>query len=49
MNKSVLVQLGVFVAVLIALNFFFHWQISILGSLALTVVLNVVMRLIASR
>lgn len=49
MSNSVLIQLGVFVAVLIALNFFFQWHISIIGSLALTIVLNLAFRLMASR
>ena len=37
------------VAVLIALNFFFHLHISIIGSLVLTVVLNLVMRMFQSK
>ena len=40
MNSSVAWQLALFVAVLIGLNFFFHLHISILGSLLLTVGLN---------
>ena len=46
MNKNVLLHLAVFVVVLIALNFFFHLHISIIGSLVLTVVLNLVMRMV---
>jgi hypothetical protein len=49
MNKSVFLQLAVFVVVLITLNFFFHLHISILGSLVLTVVLNLVMRMLQSK
>ena len=45
MNKNVLFHLVVFVALLIALNFFFHLHISIIGSLVLTAVLNVAMQL----
>ena len=49
MNRNVLLHLAVFVVVLIALNFFFHLHISIIGSLALTVVLNLVMRLFQTK
>lgn len=49
MNKSILIQLGLFVVVLIALNFFFHWHISIIGSVLLTIGLNLVIRLMQSR
>ena len=49
MSKSYLWQLAVFVIVLVALNFFFHWHISIIGSLVLTVVLNLVMRMFQSK
>jgi len=44
MNENALWQLLVFVVALIALNFFFHWHISIIGSLALTLVLWFVTR-----
>ncbi|MCA9233960.1 MAG: hypothetical protein KDA44_00715 [Planctomycetales bacterium] len=49
MNKSVAYQLGVFVVLLIALNFFFHLHISIIGSLLLTLGLSFVMNMIQSR
>ena len=49
MSKNIWIQLGLFVAVLIALNFFFHLHISIIGSLVLTLVLNLVLRMFASR
>lgn len=49
MNKSVIRQLVVFVLVLVLLNFFFHLHISIIGSLLLTLGLNLVMRLIPSK
>ena len=49
MNKNVLLHLAVFVVVLLALNFFFHLHISVIGSLALTVVLNLVMRMFQSK
>jgi hypothetical protein len=49
MNKSVRGHLVVFVIVLIALNFFFHLHISIIGSLLLTLGLNFVMRLFQSK
>ncbi len=48
MSNSLLVQLGVFVALLVALNFFFHLHISIIGSLLLTLVLTFVMRMMQS-
>ena len=49
MKKNVLLHLAVFVVVLIALNVFFHWHISIIGSVALTVVLNLAMRMFQSK
>ncbi|MCP4192316.1 MAG: hypothetical protein GY768_17020 [Planctomycetaceae bacterium] len=49
MSKNIWIQLGLFVAVLVALNFFFHLHISIIGSLVLTLVLNLVLRMFASR
>lgn len=48
MSKNVLTQLGVFVLLLIALNFFFHLHISIVGSLLLTLGLSFLMRMIQS-
>ncbi len=48
MNKSVTTQLAVFVLLLLALNFFFHLHISIIGSLLLTFGLSFVMRKIQS-
>ncbi len=44
MNKSVLWQLLLFVVLLVALNFFFHLHISIIGSLLLTLGLSFVTR-----
>ena len=49
MSKNYLWQLVVFIVVLIALNFFFHWHISIIGSLALTLGLNFVLSLMQSK
>lgn len=46
MNKTFTVQLGVFIGILIALNFFFHLHISIIGSLVLTIGLSFLMRLL---
>jgi hypothetical protein len=48
MNSSVAWQLALFVAVLVGLNLFFHLHISILGSLLLTVGLNLAVRLFRS-
>ena len=45
MNKSVVWHLVVFVVVLIALNFFFHLHISIIGSVVLTLGFTLVSRL----
>lgn len=42
MSKKVLLQLGEFIAILIALKFFYHLHISIIGSEALTFVLSLV-------
>lgn len=44
MDKNVVVHLLMFIAVLLALNFFFHLHISIIGSLVLTLGLNVAAR-----
>ena len=46
MDKNVLMHLGVFIAILLALNFFFHLHISILGSLVLTLALSAATRLL---
>ncbi len=45
MNKNAIRQLVVFVLILVTLNIFFHLHISIIGSLLLTLGLNVVMRM----
>jgi hypothetical protein len=42
MNKQWLQSLGVFVVVLAVLKFFFGWNISIIGSVVLTIILSVV-------
>ena len=44
MSKNVIWQLAVFVSALIALRFFFHLHISIIGSLLLTLGLSFVTR-----
>jgi hypothetical protein len=49
MNKSVLWQLALFVAILLVINFFFHLHISIIGSLLLTVGLSFAIRLFQSK
>ncbi len=49
MTNNVLLQLGVFVMFLIALNFFFHLHISIIGSLLLTLGVSFVIRIMQSR
>ncbi len=45
MDKSVLLHLAVFIAIMLALNYFFHLHISIVGSLALTLGLSFVNRM----
>ena len=49
MDKNVVIHLAVFVGVLLALNYFFHLHISIIGSLVLTLGLNLVMGLFQSK
>ncbi len=44
MDKNVILHLGGFIAILHALNFFFHLQISIIGSLVLAVALSLATR-----
>ncbi len=46
MDKNVVLNLLVFIAILLALNFFFHLHISIIGSLVLTLALSFVARLL---
>ncbi|TWU45881.1 hypothetical protein Q31b_10570 [Novipirellula aureliae] len=42
MDKNVLIHLGGFIVILLALNYFFHLHISIIGSLVLTLGLSFV-------
>jgi hypothetical protein len=44
-TKQALKSLGIFVLVLIVMKFFFGWNISIIGSVVLTLILSVVMSL----
>ena len=44
-----LVNLGIFVLILAVLKFFFGWNISIIGSVVLTIILSVVFTLINRR
>ncbi|MDJ0792150.1 MAG: hypothetical protein QNJ71_09650 [Acidimicrobiia bacterium] len=44
-----LINLGVFVLILAVLKFFFGWNISIIGSVVLTVILSLVFSLINRR
>ena len=46
---KMLANLGVFVLTLAVLKFFFGWNISIIGSVALTLVLTVVMTVVNRR
>lgn len=49
MDKNVILHLAIFVGLLLALNFFFHLHISIIGSLLLTLGLNFAMGMIQSK
>lgn len=49
MDKNVVFHLAVFVGVLLALNYFFHLHISIIGSLVLTLGLNFAIGLFQSK
>ena len=42
-------ELAIFVLILIALNFFFHLHISIIGSLLLTIGISFLMRMMATK
>jgi hypothetical protein len=47
--RSALGSLVVFVGVLVVLKFFFGWNISIIGSVVLTIILSLVFRLFNRR
>jgi hypothetical protein len=47
--RGALRSLAIFVLVLVVLKFFFGWNISILGSLVLTLILSLVFRLVNRR
>jgi hypothetical protein len=47
--RSALGSLAIFVLVLVVLKFFFGWNISIIGSVALTIILSLVIRLLNRR
>lgn len=49
MNRSWLASLGIFVLVLVVLKFFFGWNISIIGSVVLTIILSVIFSLLNRR
>jgi hypothetical protein len=49
MSKALLYQLGIFVLVLIGLNFFLDLHISIIGSVVLTLVLSVAFNAMQNR
>jgi len=44
-TAQALKSLGIFVLVLVVMKFFFGWNISIIGSVVLTLILSVVMSL----
>ena len=47
--RDALVSLGIFVVVLVVLKFFFGWNISIIGSVVLTIILTLLFRLLNRR
>lgn len=47
--RSAFGSLAIFVLVLVVLKFFFGWNISILGSVVLTIILSLVFRLVNRR
>jgi hypothetical protein len=47
--RGALGSLATFVLVLVVLKFFFGWNISILGSVVLTIILSLVFRLVNRR
>ena len=47
--RGALGNLAIFVLVLVVLKFFFGWNISILGSVVLTIILSLVFRLVNRR
>lgn len=49
MNFRSILPIAIFVVAIVLLNFFFQLDISIIGSLVLTVVLNLVLNLFARR
>ena len=49
MEKQVFKSLAIFVGVLIVMKFFFGWNISIIGSVVLTIVLSLVMTAVNRR
>ena len=49
MQDQAFKSLGVFVLILIGLKFFLGWNISIVGSVLLTIVLSVVMSVVNKR
>jgi diacylglycerol kinase len=49
LEKQAFKSLAIFVGVLIVMKFFFGWNISIIGSVVLTIVLSVVMSLVNRR
>ena len=49
MVRSWLRSLAIFVLVLVVLKFFFGWNISIIGSVVLTIILSVIFNLLDRR
>lgn len=49
MNKTYIRHVGIFIGVLLLLNLFFHLHISIIGSLLLTIGLNLAFNFFSNR
>ena len=49
MGRSFLGSLAIFVLVLVVLKFFFGWNISIIGSVVLTIILSAIFTLLNRR
>ena len=49
MQRSWFTSLAIFVLVLVVLKFFFGWNISIIGSVVLTIILSVILNAVNRR
>jgi len=49
MNKDLIWKLGLFVLILLALNFFFHLHIAVISSVVITLIIWFVFRMMSSK